>query len=60
MDLNVTPEQIAHWQSGALIQDAMPHLTANEREFLITGITADEWNRQFGKGTVVEVRSEQP
>lgn len=60
MDIPVTAEQIANWQAGALIQNAMPNLTPDQREFLMTGITADEWNRTFGKGTVVEERIEQP
>ena len=31
------------WKSGMLIQKAFPNLDADEREFLMTGITADEW-----------------
>lgn len=60
MNLDVTAEQIAAWQAGGLIQNVMPHLTPDEREFLITGITADEWAKNFGTGTVVQERSEQP
>jgi hypothetical protein len=44
MDLNVTPRQIKAWQEGTLIQNAMPNLTAVEREFIMTGITKDEWD----------------
>ena len=29
---------------GALIQDAMPHLDPDQREFLMTGITPAEWD----------------
>jgi hypothetical protein len=36
------------WQKGKLIQDAMPYLSAEEREFLISGIHPDEWNALFG------------
>ena len=43
MEINVTPEQIERWERGMLIQDAMPHLTADEREFIKTGITKEEW-----------------
>jgi len=42
-DINVTQAQIDDWQSGTLIQKAMPNLTADEREFIKTGITPDEW-----------------
>jgi len=48
MALEVTEEQIAAWQGGELIQRAMPNLTADEREFLMTGITAEEWENTFG------------
>jgi hypothetical protein len=32
-----------HWQNGKLIQDAFPSLSVVEREFIMTGITPDEW-----------------
>lgn len=47
MDVPVTDEQLARWHGGELIQNAFPHLTVDEREFLMTGITADEWQRLF-------------
>ena len=36
------------WKAGAYIQDAFHMLDADEREFLMTGITPDEWTRVFG------------
>lgn len=48
MDLNVTEEQIRLWQSGTLIQVAMPQLSMDEREFIKTGITKEEWKATFG------------
>jgi hypothetical protein len=30
-----------------LIQDAMPRLNENEREFIMTGITAEEWEKHY-------------
>lgn len=44
MDIDVTHEQIAQWESGVLIHQAMPHLCEDEREFMMTGITPDEWD----------------
>jgi hypothetical protein len=41
-DLQITNEQWEKYVRGALIQNAFPHLTANEREFIITGIYDDE------------------
>lgn len=31
-----------------LIQDAFPELTADQREFILTGITPEEWKEMFG------------
>lgn len=49
MDIDVTPEQLYDWQHGTLIQNAMPNLTPDEREFIMTGITPAEWNATFNQ-----------
>ena len=36
------------WEQGTLIQDAMPTLSANDRERLITGICPDCWDNVLG------------
>lgn len=46
--VHVTPEQIRRWRNGELIQRAMPHLTAAERELFISGICGDCWEEMFG------------
>jgi len=46
-DIDVTHEQLDAWRSGVSIQVAMPHLSADEREFIMTGITSDEWTKLF-------------
>ena len=48
-DIAVTEQQLLAWQNGKLIQDAMPDLTADEREFIMSGIVPEQWNRIFGK-----------
>ena len=49
MFINVTEEQLSNYvESDQCIQDALPHLTAEEREFLMTGITPAEWDELFG------------
>ena len=48
MDIPVNEEQIKNWQSGTVIQLAMPQLNAEQREFLISGATPEEWNELFG------------
>lgn len=48
MDLDITEEQMFNWQhKGMLIQLAMPHLKPEEREFLISGTTPEDWNELF-------------
>jgi hypothetical protein len=47
LELDVTAEEIKAWKSGMLIQDAMPRLTTDEREFMMTGITAEEWEERY-------------
>jgi hypothetical protein len=48
MDLDITSEQLDRVNLGIeLIQNIVPHLSSEEREFLITGITPDEWNELF-------------
>jgi hypothetical protein len=46
-ELDVTPEQLKAWEDGALIQNVMRHLNHNDREFIMTGATSDEWNKNL-------------
>ena len=48
MDLDITEDQLNDWNQGQLIQDVMPELSPEAREFLITGITSDEWDSLMG------------
>jgi hypothetical protein len=42
--LQLTEEQYNNWRNKRmLIQDAMPHLDKDEREFLMTGYTPEDW-----------------
>ena len=50
MDIDITSAQIEKYNSGELIQRACPHLSADEREFIKTGITPTEWEETFGSG----------
>ena len=40
---------ITKWEDGALIQVAFPTLTAEQREFVKTGITPEMWTKIFGE-----------
>ena len=43
LNIEVTDEQIQAYAAGALIQNAFPNLSASDREFIKTGITAESW-----------------
>ena len=43
IDVPITKEQLDRWKNGELIQVAMPNLTAEQREFIITGTSPKEW-----------------
>ena len=45
----LTPHGLDVWQAGALVQQALPDLTEDEREFLLTGLTAEEWDALFAE-----------
>ena len=47
-EIDVTIDQILAWEMGELLQNAMPHLSADDREFVKTGITGEEWDQLFG------------
>ena len=49
-EIDLTPAQLAAWEQGELIQNAAPHLSDADREFVMTGITAEEWTAVFGDG----------
>ena len=50
MALPVSPAQIAAWQGGRrLIQECFPTLSDDEREFLMSGSTPEEWDAVFGQ-----------
>ena len=47
--MQATREQIeSHFESNNLIQNSLPQLTENDREFLMTGITQEVWQDLFG------------
>ena len=48
MEIDVTGVELADWHDGKLIQHAMPHISADEREFIMTGITPEQWAKTMG------------
>jgi hypothetical protein len=53
MELNITSDELVRienrFYTKELIQNIVPNLTMGEREFLMTGITEEEWNKTFGE-----------
>jgi hypothetical protein len=53
IDINITLNELTEienrFHTKKLIQNIVPNLTMNEREFLMTGITEEEWNNTFGE-----------
>jgi len=48
MDLDVTQEQLDRYAEGReLLQNVFPNLRPDEREFIKSGITPEEWNDMF-------------
>lgn len=47
-------DRVLAWRSGMLIQDAFPELSAEDREFLISGLCPKCWNNLFKEGKADE------
>jgi hypothetical protein len=50
-EIDVDPWDYRDWSCGydaRHIQDVFPHLSADDREFLISGTTPEEWDELFG------------
>jgi len=47
IQIPVTDAQLGEWRGGRNIQDAMSHLTDDQREFIMTGIMPDTWEDIF-------------
>ena len=54
MELDVTMEQLAEFydprEGRRLVQEIFPELTPEEREFLMTGYTQEDWDAMFPEG----------
>lgn len=50
MDIPCQPEDIVRWQrSNRPIQEMLPGLTLEQREFLLSGSTPQEWDDLFNE-----------
>ena len=53
LDIDVTQEQMDRFEkrreTGEYIQNIMSNLSNEDREFILSGITPQEWDEQFGE-----------
>jgi len=53
LNINITEDELIRvenrYNSKELIQNIVPFLSMDEREFLMTGITNEEWVNTFGE-----------
>ncbi len=48
--IDITYDQYKDWiNSNILIQDAFPHLSADDREYILNGITPEESKEFYGE-----------
>ena len=53
-NLDIAPEAMVHWlntpiNERPLIQEAFPQLSADDREFILTGTTGAAWEAMFNE-----------
>jgi hypothetical protein len=49
-DIPVNPQDYALWEQGyANIDESMPYLTEEDREFILSGMTPTEWKNAFSE-----------
>lgn len=49
-EINITARELDRILSGAEhVQHVVPHLSADDREFIINGITPEEWDKYMGE-----------
>lgn len=46
--VTVKAKELFAYRAGALIQDAMPSLSKDDREFLLSGMSPKGWEQAFG------------
>ena len=49
IEIDCTKQQVSDYENGrGRVQDIFPDVPPEEREFIITGITPQEWDETFG------------
>lgn len=54
-NIPVNPEDFMNYMNGyGNIQDVMPYLSDEDREFILSGITTEEWDNAFAESEAVD------
>lgn len=48
-NVKVNVKDFLDWEAGKLIQDAMPYLSVDDRELLISGFCKEGWDKIFSE-----------
>ena len=56
--LYVGTEDLTNWERGELVQNAMPYLTAGEREILISGVCETCFDKMYGDDPIGDADTE--
>jgi hypothetical protein len=45
--VTISKDEYLKWKGGELIQNVLPHISTEKREFLISGVTPDEFTKLY-------------
>lgn len=47
IEIPIKSEDYKAWENGGFIHKVAPYLTEDQREFIISGVTQEEWDDMF-------------
>lgn len=51
-DIDLDIEDFSRWKLGTPIEEAMPYLSIDDRDFIVSGIISGEWESLFKEETI--------
>ena len=59
-NIPVNPDDFFLWKNGeGSVEDLMPYLTDSDRDFILSGITGDEWDDIFSQSVEDELADDE-
>lgn len=52
-EIDITIEQYADWLDGGMLHNIASHLDEDDREFMISGCTPEDWDSLFGEWVMI-------